>query len=135
MFTNRATWPLAAIIALMLAVISIAASCTKNQRLSTIHASLVAVNTTRDEFAAWDLDHQRGLLASSSSREEVLAKIAAYEADPDRRKLIDGFELAYKALALAATQTDQATFDAAAEAVKALVDSFTKLRKDQTKGP
>lgn len=130
MIRRSITWPLAALISLFLAFIAVNSACTKNQRLSTIRATLVSVNTTRDEFSAWDLDHQReiykAVLAAGGTKDDALAKIAAYE--DKRRKVVDSFELTYKALALAATQTDGASFTAAIDAAKELIDSVNKLR-------
>lgn len=128
----RSSWPLAAVIALGLAIISIASSCTKNQRVTTIRASLVTVNTARDEFVSWDLEHQRALLLESKTRDEALAKVAAYE--DKRRKAVDGFEIAYRALALAATQTDGPSLTAAMSAVKELYEAIAKLKADASKG-
>lgn len=126
MIRRVTSWPLLAVIGMCLATISIGASCTKNERLTTVHASVVAVNTARDEFLSWDLEHQRQIVAASTSREDALAKIAAYE--ETRRKVEIGFELTYKALALAATQTDGPSLTAAVDAVKNLLDAIAKLR-------
>ena len=130
---NQITWPLAAIISLGLAIISVGSAYTKNQRLSTIHASLVSVNTARDEFASWDLEHQRRLLQEAATREEALAKIGTYE---DRRRVVEhSFELAYRALALAATQADEASMSAAVSSVRSLDESIGKLRSDHSTPP
>ena len=119
-------WALAFVYALCLAILAIGSSCTKNERLTTIHASLLSVNVARDEFVTWDLEHQRDILKTATSREDALAKIAAYE--EKRRKVEVGFELTYKALALAATQTDGPSLSAASSAVAELLDSIAKLR-------
>jgi hypothetical protein len=100
------------------------AACTKNQRVNTIQTSLVAVNVARDGFTAWDLQHQSAIVDAASSRDEAEQKIAAYKAARD--PVIAGFEIAYRALAMAATQTDDSSL---AVALKASSDLFLAVKQ------
>lgn len=83
---------------------SLASACGHGQRLDTLHTSVLAVTAARDGFTTWDLEHQHKLEGSASSREEALTKVASYRVL--QAKVVAGFEVVFKALALAATQTD-----------------------------
>ena len=97
-----------------------------NERMQTIHASVLSVNTALDELATWDLAHRRELLDQSSSREEFIAKQAAY--DDKFGRIQEARVIVYKALTIAATQTDTPSLAAALDAVKALLDSIVTLK-------
>jgi|SRR5262245_11266851 len=99
------------------------ASCTRGQRVDTIHTTLVAVTSARDGFTAWDRQHQLALVSAASTREEAEASVSSYHAS--RAIVIDGFEFAYRALAVAATQTDELSLRAA---VGAADDLIAKVR-------
>lgn len=122
------SWHILAVAFLCLATISMAASCTKNERLTTIHASVLSVGAAWDEFVVWDLEHERKLLAESTTREEVDKKIAAYE--KLRHPVEVARALAYQELSIAATQSDSPSLTRAAKAVQNLVDAIAKLRAD-----
>ncbi len=124
---RKITWPLAAIISLGLAILSINASCTRNQRMSTINASFVTVNTARDEFFTWDLEHRRKLLGESKDQAEFDAKTAAYDAK--FAKVIGSLELTYKALLFAATKSDEFSMSAATAAVTELFQTISQFKK------
>jgi len=101
-------------------------ACSKNQRSKTIHATLVSVDAVREGFVTWDRAHMAGIVEGSTSHDDGTAKLLAYRAK--RQPILDGFEVAYRALVVAATQSDDPSLKAAlAEAVK-LIDSITKLR-------
>lgn len=127
MHARALSWPILAITCFALAFISINAACTKNTRLQTIHASVLSVNVVRDEFAALDLAYQRRLKESATSREEALAKIEAHEQGL-QLDIKNGFATVYALLALAATQSDDASMKASTDAVKSLLDLIAKLR-------
>ena len=76
MFDNVTRYFLAACFAVFLAVLGIAAAlgptgCAKNTRKDTIYVSLLAVNSSRVAFTAWDLARQREILAASPDRAAV----------------------------------------------------------------
>lgn len=99
--------------------------CTSSQRIDTIRNSLVAVNAARDGFTAWDGQHQRDLVKRAATRVEAEAAIAAYH--QGRQPVLDGFELAYRLLALAATQNDDPSLNAALLQVSTIVDLVKRL--------
>lgn len=110
----------------------VAISACKNERLTTIHASIVAVDTARDEFVKWDLDHQHGLIdeskAHGETRDQAAAKLDAYVLK--RQVVVDGFRIVYRALALASTQTDELSLTAAKVEIAKLLESILTLRGD-----
>jgi hypothetical protein len=100
-------------------------ACTKSQRTDTLRTSLISLNAARDGFTSWDREHQQQIVDQSASRDEALKALETYR---DRRKTVaDGFEVAYRALALAATQTDDPSLNAALASSRDLVDAVKAL--------
>lgn len=96
-------------------------ACGANQRRDTIRTTLVAFNAARDGFLEWDDRRQNevtsaaeaGKLTTTEARKQLDAYRIARE--PVEKAIV----LAYRALAMAATQEDQLSLDAAlAEAAK-----------------
>lgn len=104
---------------------SLMASCTSSQRADTIHAAVISVDAARDGFVAWDRDHQQSLIDQSTSRDIGLKALASYR--DQRQPIMDTFEVAYRALALAATQTDDPSLKAALSSAGDIVDAVKKL--------
>lgn len=99
--------------------------CTKNTRLTTLQASLVAVNAARDGFITWDRQHQSALVQAATSREDAIGKLESYR--KERESVIHGFESAYRVLAVAATQTDDPSLKSALAQSAELVAAIKKL--------
>lgn len=120
--------PLSAYFILLLALLLLftaSVSCTKNQRSETLRDSVVAVNAARDGFTAWDRVHQQEIVDKATSHENGESQLAAYR---ERRKVVaDSFELAYRLLAIAATQNDDPSLKAALAASAEIVDAAKKL--------
>lgn len=122
----RPIFPVLSIYLVMFGLCISAAACTKNQRIKTIHASLVSVNAARDGFVAWDRQHQTAIVDKATSREQAERELAAYRT---RRELVErGVEVTYRAFAVAATQTDDLSLRAALETGAALVEAIKQLR-------
>ncbi len=102
---------LLSIICLSLFVTSTMAACSHNQRADTIKATLVSINAARDGLTTYDAQHQREIVDAAQTADEAREKIASYRAE--REKIINGFEVVYRALALAATQNDQPSLESA----------------------
>lgn len=100
-------------------------ACSKNQRVDTIHTTLLAVNSARDGFTAWDAQHQQALVAAATTREAAEQTVASYH--DSRRPVVDGFEVAYRALAVAATQTDELSLSAALTTASELIDKVRSM--------
>lgn len=99
------------VVALFATLLAVTSACSSSQRGKTIHATLVAVNAARDGFAAWDRQHQQDLVAAATFKDEARAAVDAYRA---RRELVvASFEVAYRAIAVAATQSDEISLTAA----------------------
>lgn len=107
--------------------------CNQNQRADTLHGALVTVVAVHDGYASWDLDQQKAIakdvVASSTTRAEAEAKgTAARTAYLAKRSTYDKwFEVAFQAIATAATQTDDLSLSKAIDQLKILVDDIQKL--------
>lgn len=110
------------ILALLLGCVA----CTKSQRVDTIHATVVAVDAARDGFTSWDLAHQQALVDASASRDDATKAVAEYRLK--QAQIVNGFEVAYRALAVAATQTDEPSLKAALAAASDLIDAIKRLK-------
>lgn len=132
MYDRNRPAPLASIvvsvICLALFIIMLMSGCERGQRADTLHTSLIAVNAARDGFTAWDHAHQQSLVDGAVSRETGAAALASYR--DQRRAWLDGFEVAYRALAVAATQSDDLSLQAALTAAGNLVTAVTALIKE-----
>lgn len=111
------------ILAMILLVLA-QGGCGPSVRDKTLSAMLVGVNATRDGFVEWDKQHQRTIADAATSVADGEAKLAAYH--KAREPVIRSFEIAYRALAVAAIHGDtplptviQAAADLA-EAIKQL---------------
>jgi hypothetical protein len=111
----------------ILFVTSMMAACTHSGRADTIHASLVAVSDARQGFTSWDLDHQRVIKDSATSREEAVVKIAAYRVK--QAEIERAFELCFKALGFAATQNDDPSLSKALQEADDLIAAVKALRQ------
>lgn len=112
-------------VCLMLFVTMTMSACSRNQRVDTIHTTLIAVNSARDGFTAWDRQHQQALVAAATSREAAEQSVASYH--DNRRPVVDGFEVTYRALAVAATQTDEISLSAAITTANDLIEKVRSM--------
>lgn len=122
-------WPtphfLLATLCFLLFASSLVSACSKGQRQTTLHATVLAVNAARDGFLAWDRAHQDSIVQAATTREEAERKLAEYRKSQD--KIRDGFTVAYETLAVAATQTDDASLSSAIRAVSDLMAAIQQL--------
>ena len=110
---------------LLLLVVLALAACGASARQKTIQGALVGVNAARDGFITWDSQHQLSIVEKATSREEAELALKDYRT---RREVVkEAFEVAYRALAVAATQTDELSLHAALAASDKLVDAVKKL--------
>jgi hypothetical protein len=71
------------------------------QRTSqALGTALGATNAARDQFSAWDKQHQLDIVDRATTREQAEAELAAYRAK--RQKIVQAFTVAYGAIASAA---------------------------------
>lgn len=85
--------------------------CGASQRQSALAKTLLAVDTARVGFIAWDDAHQQDLVAKAPSYAEGAAALEAYR--KQRAPVLLAFELAYQAIARAALEEGDTTFDLA----------------------
>jgi hypothetical protein len=102
-----------------------AGACSQNQRVDTIHTTLIGVNSARDGFTAWDRQHQQALVTAAATREAAEQSIASYR--DTRSHVVDGFEVTYRALAVAATQTDELSLTAALSTANDLIEKVRSM--------
>lgn len=95
------------------------------QRTKTLQTTLVAVNAARDGFVAWDRQHQHELVEKATSKDDALLAIDAYH--KKREPITSSFEVVYRAVAVAATQTDEVSLKAALAKAGELYDALKKL--------
>lgn len=124
--------PHSAFVVLFLACMTLFAmslSCSKSKRTDTLRASVIGVNAARDSFTTWDRQHQQQIVEDAKTREEAEGALTTYR---DRRKVVvDGFEIAYRALAVAATQTDDPSLKIALTSSGELVGAVQRLIEGQ----
>lgn len=127
----RSPWPAYfALFAVCMALFgaSVMVSCSKNQRIETLKATLVSVNAASDGFVAWDHQHQQTIVNTATSLEQGQHAFAAYR---DRRQaIVDGLKVTYQAIAVAATQMDEPSLNAALAQAAALIASIKKLAEE-----
>lgn len=83
----------------------LAISC-HNSKKDTLKTSLQTLNATRDGFLVWDRQHKDAIVDSADTYEDGEVRLNMYR--EKRAAIILGFELAYKAVAIAAVdRTDR----------------------------
>lgn len=100
-------------------------ACTGSQRSKTLRASVLAVNAARDGMLVYDATHQKAIVDKATSREEGERELAAYYTK--RTPVVAAFEVAYRALAVAATANDDPSYRAALAAAKSALDALQAL--------
>jgi hypothetical protein len=100
-------------------------ACNRSQRTDTLRASIVSVNAARDGFLQWDRAHQASIVGAATSRETGEQALASYR--HEREPIVNGFSVAYRALALAATQSDDPSLKAALAEAGELVDAVQAM--------
>ncbi len=112
--------------AVLFALLVVAAACNQDQRTKTIHATIVSVDAARDGFVSWDRQHQLAIVEKATTREQGEAELVAYRLK--RESVVDGFRVAYRGLAVAATQTDEPSLKAALAESGKLLTLIANLR-------
>ena len=86
-------------VGLVLVAVSLTA-CGANAHTKALQTSLVSIDAARDGFVKWDEHHQASIVEKATSAEEGAAALKSYRAQ--RAAVIEGFTVAYSALAAAA---------------------------------
>lgn len=79
-------------------------ACGPSQREQTIKITLTRVNQARDAFIVLDQKIQAAIVDSAKTFEEGVARLEAYR--QKRALAVQGFEIAYRMIAIAATSDD-----------------------------
>jgi len=114
--------------ALLALALALSAACGPNARQTSLKTSLTALNAARDGFVQWDKTAQAKIVEDATSLDQGKAALKAYR--DKREPIIEGFTIAYSALALAALEDNVARLTEAIAAAAALYE----LIKDLTDG-
>jgi hypothetical protein len=127
MITRRfAALSVATMTVLAMVIVLVQAGCGgPSKRARTLQTVLVSVNAARDGFAEFDRQQQQHVLEAAPTREEYLAEIEAYK--KARQPVLEYFEVAYRALAVAALQHDEVSLKRALDEVADLIAAVNKL--------
>jgi hypothetical protein len=105
-----------------LAVLVLVASCSAAQRQKTLKTSILAVDTARSAFSAWDRTAQTQIVDGAKSLAE--GRQALEEHRNKRDRVMVAFEAAYRTLAFAAADPDEDHVKLATAAVAVLWDIY-----------
>ena len=110
MISRKTNQPLVKLLAIYLvalfalASLSTSAGCGPSAREKTLSTTLLGVNGARDGFLAWEDKHENAIIDACNlptcTLEQGEAKLAAYRAKAV--VVVEAFEVAYRAIALAA---------------------------------
>lgn len=117
---------------LLILCVLLAVGCTKNARLDTIRASMIAADAATEGFKAWDRQHQEAIVAAAEkghlTNAEVKAQLADYREKRDTQviaKIIATLQL----LDAAVIANDDLSLKTAFDAVKALSEIVKSFQK------
>lgn len=110
---------------LLLSLVMLFVACGPTARETTLRTTLITVDTARDTFGVWDQQHQGTLIATAQTADEARASIASYR--EKRLAVINGFDLAYKAIAHAAILLDDVSIANALAAAADLKSAIEAL--------
>lgn len=112
-------------ILVILALVVLAAACSKAARKDTISAALLATNAARDGFVQYDAGMQDKIVAEATSLDDGKAKLKAYR--ERRAKVLALFPVVYYSIAAAAQANDDVSFAKMKTSLKALLDAVMPL--------
>lgn len=116
---------LAAVVAVFLCLLVVNAACSGSQRTKALRTTVIALNTARDGMLAFDQQHQLDLVNGATSREDGEAKLAAYRTK--RIVVVNAFEVAYRAVAVAATASDNPSYETALQVAQVAIQAYHDL--------
>ena len=112
----------------VIVLLAVAAGCGPNARQKALKTSVTALNAARDGFVQWDKHKQAQIVEDATSLDEGKAALKTYR--DKRGPVLEGFTVAYAALALAALDDNLARLT---EAISAAASVY-KLIKGLTGG-
>lgn len=101
-------------------------ACGASARQKALGTGLLTLNAARDGFVAWDAAHQEAIVRDTPAA-TVAQAIADYR--KKRQDVLYGFQLAYGALVLAATEFTPASLTEAALQAKQLYELIKALKE------
>ena len=112
---------------LFLAVAVYLAGCGASVREKTVNTTLVAINEACTSFTAYDVAHQKQILAASPDRTTFDAALTAWKAKRDKVKAL--CKAAFDADSAAATLDDDRSLSSLRDAGLKLYTAIEELRK------
>ncbi len=110
----------------LLLVCIVLCSCGASVRGKAIDGGLLALNTARETFTTFDALHQQSIVDKATSLEDGKAQLASYRAQ--RVAVVEAFEVAYRALAVAALLNDDHSIADFEKAAKLVTEAINKLQ-------
>lgn len=107
---------------------SMGTACGPSARQTALQTSLTALNAARDGFVQWDKQKQTKIVADAKTLDDGKAALKTYRAK--RGPIVEGFTVAYSALALAALDDNMARLAEAANTAAALYKLIKDLKGD-----
>lgn len=107
--------------------------CGPSAQQKTLRVSLTTVNAARDGFITWDDQHQQGIVEKATSLEQGKQALVDYRAK--RERVVLGFEVVYKTIALAALDPTAANVAAALAAITEMTGLLKELRDGSAPEP
>ena len=95
-------------------------ACGTSQREKTLRASFVTVNAARDGFVKWEAQAQARIASEATTFDAGRVALEKYRAD--RTKVLEGFELAYRAISAALLLEDDRSLQSAIAAGRVVVE-------------
>jgi hypothetical protein len=115
-------------IALIFVALLLTGCPSPDAKQKALQASMSALNTARDTFVAWDEHHQHSLVAKAKTFDEGKQSLESYR--DQRSKVVQGFVVAYSAIAAAALEDKLEALVEAAKAVQELYGLIKSLTGD-----
>ncbi len=94
-------------------------ACGASGREKSLRGTLLAVNSARDGFVAWDAERQQAIVASATNIESGTTGLAEYRRK--REPTIEAFTAAYRAVAIAAVMNDDPSLASVLDAARRLL--------------
>lgn len=100
-------------------------ACGAQSREKTLKTTFVGVNAAREGFLVWDRAQQTKIVDEATTFEDGRRDLLIYA--ERRAPVVEAFNVAYQAIALAALDPDAANLDEAVVQAKLLFESIKKL--------
>jgi hypothetical protein len=118
------------IVVVLACVLGLSSGCTKNTRIETLQVTKLGLDAAKEGFDVWNAQHEMDVADDPklTSKDAYTAAITAYRIA--RKKVIDGFILAYQLYSTATTQNDSPSLSAVLGEATTLYNDVKQLEGD-----